>query len=227
MLPPDRWRLPRLHPPAVSLVVASSFRWDRSAGVLEAARADGVFSCCFHRPNLPTPRERKLYRCVSELAFEWCSEIIRRTHAQVAAVSLQPPASIPSEKWMTHTQPAHDPDDRSRALSARPTPHLERAHLETALRAAVVALQLAVVLGRDRSSSRPTPPPPRAPRPGTLSAHAACREARVGRATTHTPNPGGATPTTHARAAAQSRAPTNEVIVEMAVRAALLGPSGT
>ena len=58
---------------------------------LEAARADGGVSCCFHGPNLRTPLQHKLYRCVSELAFEWCSEIIRRTHAQLAAVSSQPP----------------------------------------------------------------------------------------------------------------------------------------
>ena len=68
-----------------------------------------------------------------------------------------PPASIPSEKWMTHTQPAHDPDDRSRALSARPTPSLERMHLETALRAAVVAPQLAVVLGDLEQQQPPNP----------------------------------------------------------------------
>ena len=58
---------------------------------------------------------------------------------------------------MTHTQPAHDPDDRSRALSARPTPPLERAHLETALRAAVVAPQLAVVLGDLEQQQPPNP----------------------------------------------------------------------
>ena len=58
---------------------------------------------------------------------------------------------------MTHAQPAHDPDDRSRALSARPTPPLERAHLETALRAAVVALQLAVVLGDLEQQQPPNP----------------------------------------------------------------------
>ena len=58
---------------------------------------------------------------------------------------------------MTHAQPAHDPDDRSRALSARPTPHLERAHLETALRAAVVAPQLAVVLEVRAQQQPPNP----------------------------------------------------------------------
>ena len=58
---------------------------------------------------------------------------------------------------MTHAQPAHDPDDRSRALSARPTPPLERAHLETALRAAIVAPQLAVVLGDLEQYAPPNP----------------------------------------------------------------------
>ena len=89
-----------------------------------------------------------------------------------------PPASIPSEKMMAHAQPAHDPDDRSRALSARPTPSLERAHLETALRAAIVAPQLAVVLGDLEQYAPPNPATAaRAPTPHTF------RESKMPRGT--------------------------------------------
>ena len=67
--------------------------------------------------------------------------------SHVIRALVHPRRPIPASEEMTHTQPAHDPDNRSRALSARPTPSLERMHLETALRAAVVAPQLAAVLG--------------------------------------------------------------------------------
>ena len=138
-----------------------------------------------------------------------------------------PPASIPSEKW-NDTHNPHTTPTTALALSL-PAPH----HLSSACTSRPRSeppssrRSSPPFLAHSSSSSCQTPPPPRVPRTRTLAVKATCRQARIARAMPRQTPPGNATLTTHAHAAARSRAPTNEVIVEMAVRAALLGPSDT
>jgi hypothetical protein len=138
-----------------------------------------------------------------------------------------PPASIPSEKW-NDTHNPHTTPTTALALSL-PAPH----HLSSACTSRPRSeppssrRSSPPFLAHSSSSSCQTPPPPRVPRTRTLAVKATCREARIARAMPRQTPPGNATPTTHARAAARSRAPLHEVNTSIDDRAAQLGTSGS